>query len=132
MGINLGAFLSPLVCGYMGQDPQFFRILHRAGLTAEHGWHWGFAAASVAMVIGLLQFKIQEHKLGEVGLRSARQDESKEQKKHEADPALRARLLPKAVLTSALLGAAIISIACLGLFPAVFTLPGAIGAIFGS
>jgi len=39
MGINLGAFFSPLVCGTLGQ---------------KIGYHWGFAAAGVGMVIGLL------------------------------------------------------------------------------
>ncbi len=39
MGINLGAFFSPLVCGTLGQ---------------KVGWHWGFGAAGVGMVIGLL------------------------------------------------------------------------------
>jgi POT family proton-dependent oligopeptide transporter len=38
MGINLGAFLSPLVCGTLGQTV---------------GWHWGFGAAGVGMVLGL-------------------------------------------------------------------------------
>ncbi len=41
MGINLGAFFSPLVCGTLGE-----RI----------GYHWGFAAAGVGMVIGLLVY----------------------------------------------------------------------------
>ena len=39
MGINLGAFFSPLVCGTLGE---------------ELGWHYGFAAAGVGMLIGLL------------------------------------------------------------------------------
>jgi proton-dependent oligopeptide transporter, POT family len=39
MGINLGAFLAPLVCGYLGQ-----RV----------GWHYGFGAAGVGMVLGLV------------------------------------------------------------------------------
>ena len=39
VGINLGAFLAPLVCGTLGQ---------------EVGWHYGFGAAGVGMVIGLL------------------------------------------------------------------------------
>ncbi|MGA2989290.1 MAG: peptide MFS transporter [Candidatus Korobacteraceae bacterium] len=38
MGINLGAFFSPLVCGTLGQ---------------VYGWHYGFAAAGVGMVAGL-------------------------------------------------------------------------------
>ncbi len=40
MGVNLGAFLGPLVCGYLAQSGRF-------------GWHWGFAAAGVGMVLGL-------------------------------------------------------------------------------
>jgi POT family proton-dependent oligopeptide transporter len=39
MGINLGAFLAPLVCGTLGQ---------------VYGWHYGFAAAGVGMLAGLL------------------------------------------------------------------------------
>jgi POT family proton-dependent oligopeptide transporter len=38
MGINLGAFFSPLICGTLGQI---------------YGWHYGFAAAGVGMLIGL-------------------------------------------------------------------------------
>jgi proton-dependent oligopeptide transporter, POT family len=38
VGINLGAFFSPLVCGTLGE---------------AYGWHYGFAAAGVGMTIGL-------------------------------------------------------------------------------
>ena len=38
VGINLGAFFSPLVCGTLGE---------------ELGWHYGFAAAGFGMLIGL-------------------------------------------------------------------------------
>jgi POT family proton-dependent oligopeptide transporter len=38
MGINLGAFLCNIVCGYLA-----YRI----------GWHWGFGAAAVGMLLGL-------------------------------------------------------------------------------
>ena len=38
VGVNLGAFLSPLVCGTLGE---------------EVGWHYGFAAAGVGMLIAL-------------------------------------------------------------------------------
>jgi proton-dependent oligopeptide transporter, POT family len=43
MGVNAGAFLGPLVCGYLAQ-------------TAGFGWHWGFAAAGVGMVLGLVVY----------------------------------------------------------------------------
>ena len=38
IGINVGVIISPLICGYLGEDV---------------GWHWGFGAAGVGMVIGL-------------------------------------------------------------------------------
>ncbi|MCU0649771.1 MAG: peptide MFS transporter [Gemmatimonadaceae bacterium] len=50
MGINLGAFLGPLVCGYLAASPQF-------------GWHWGFAAAGVGMVLGLIAFVVWRDRL---------------------------------------------------------------------
>ena len=52
MGINLGATFSPLVCGTLGQ---------------KVGWHWGFAAAGVGMVFGLLQYVLTGAKLGRAG-----------------------------------------------------------------
>jgi POT family proton-dependent oligopeptide transporter len=39
VGINLGAFVAPLVCGTLGE---------------EVGWHYGFGAAGVGMTLGLL------------------------------------------------------------------------------
>ncbi len=41
MGVNLGAFFSPLVCGTLGQ---------------KIGYHWGFAAAGIGMVIALIVY----------------------------------------------------------------------------
>ena len=38
VGINLGAFLAPLICGTLGE---------------ELGWHYGFGAAGVGMTLGL-------------------------------------------------------------------------------
>jgi len=41
MGINLGAFLGSLLCGYLGET---------------YGWAWGFGAAGVGMLLGLIVF----------------------------------------------------------------------------
>jgi proton-dependent oligopeptide transporter, POT family len=41
MGINLGAFISPLICGYLGQ---------------KINWHAGFAAAGFGMCLGIVQY----------------------------------------------------------------------------
>jgi len=56
MGINAGAFVAPLICGYLGQ-----RI----------GWHVGFAAAGVGMVLGLIQYVAGRGHLGDAGLHPA-------------------------------------------------------------
>jgi proton-dependent oligopeptide transporter, POT family len=56
MGINLGAFLAPLVCGYLGQ-----RV----------NWHLGFAAAGIGMVLGLVQYVLGDKYLGNAGASSA-------------------------------------------------------------
>ncbi|MCC2546295.1 peptide MFS transporter [Hymenobacter sp. BT175] len=50
MGINLGAFFSPLVCGTLGDtdDPSDFK--------------WGFLAAGIGMLIGSLTFELLKNK----------------------------------------------------------------------
>jgi proton-dependent oligopeptide transporter, POT family len=53
MGINLGAFIAPLVCGYLGQNVS---------------WHLGFAAAGVGMTIGVIQYVLGGKNLGTAGL----------------------------------------------------------------
>jgi POT family proton-dependent oligopeptide transporter len=52
MGINLGAFLAPLICGYIGET---------------YGWFYGFSIAGFGMLLGLLVFGRGQHKLGENG-----------------------------------------------------------------
>lgn len=52
MGINLGAALGPLVCSFLGE---------------KFDWHYGFAAAGVGMLLGLVQFHLNRHHLGPVG-----------------------------------------------------------------
>lgn len=53
MGINLGAFIGQLITGFLGE---------------KIGWHWGFAAAGVAMIIGLAQFWLMSSRtLGDIG-----------------------------------------------------------------
>ncbi len=51
MGINVGAALGPLICGFLAQE----------------NWHYGFAAAGFGMLFGLIQFKITEDQLGDAG-----------------------------------------------------------------
>ncbi len=54
MGINIGALLGILICGYLGE---------------KVGWHYGFGAACIGMSFGLVLFYSLQHLLGEVGLK---------------------------------------------------------------
>jgi POT family proton-dependent oligopeptide transporter len=56
MGINLGALLSPLACGYVGE-----RI----------GWRLGFGLAGLGMLVGLIQYSFGGKYLGSAGLHPA-------------------------------------------------------------
>ena len=52
IGINLGAFISSLVVGYVGE---------------VYGWHYGFGLAGIGMALGLLQYLIGLKYLKQVG-----------------------------------------------------------------
>jgi len=67
MGINLGALLAPLVCGYLAQSVAFRAWLASHGYNASHSWHWGFAAAGVGMTLGLAQYVIGGRRLAHIG-----------------------------------------------------------------
>jgi POT family proton-dependent oligopeptide transporter len=53
-GINVGAMIGPLVCGFLGE---------------KVNWHLGFGAAGIGMVLGLIQYQLGGKYLGEAGLR---------------------------------------------------------------
>ncbi len=52
MGINLGAFIAPLICGFLADNVN---------------WHVGFAAAGVGMAFGVVQYLAGGKTLGDVG-----------------------------------------------------------------
>ncbi len=53
MGINIGAVLGPLICGYFAENIN---------------WHLGFAIAGIGMAFGLAQYRMMQHHLGDIGL----------------------------------------------------------------
>jgi POT family proton-dependent oligopeptide transporter len=53
MGINVGALVSPLICGWVGE---------------KINWRWGFAVSAFGMIIGLIQYMLSGNLLGEAGL----------------------------------------------------------------
>jgi proton-dependent oligopeptide transporter, POT family len=52
MGINIGAAIGPLICSYLGE------IVN---------WHYGFGAAGIGMVLGLIQYRLTAKRLGDAG-----------------------------------------------------------------
>ena len=52
IGINVGAFLSSLIVGYVGET---------------YGWHYGFGLAGIGMTLGLLQYLYGQKYLSQVG-----------------------------------------------------------------
>lgn len=67
MGINMGATLAPIVCGYLAQSDHFKTVLAKVGLSPESSWHFGFAAAGVGMCIGLVHLVMQWKLLDKIG-----------------------------------------------------------------
>lgn len=62
MGVNAGAFLGIMLCGYLGETV---------------GWSWGFGLAGIFMLLGLLQFWLAHSIFGDVGLAPKKQFEEK-------------------------------------------------------
>ena len=59
MGINLGAFIGPLIAGWLA---------HR------YGWRIGFLAAAIGLPLGLAQFWLSRHRFNGAGARHNRND----------------------------------------------------------
>ena len=56
MGINIGALISPLICGYVGE---------------KISWRWGFGVAGIGMLAGVIQYVLGYRHLGTAGLHPA-------------------------------------------------------------
>ncbi len=56
MGVNSGAFLGMLLCGYIGESENW-------------GWSYGFGLAGVFMLVGMLQFYFTQNIFGDIGLK---------------------------------------------------------------
>jgi POT family proton-dependent oligopeptide transporter len=54
MGVNAGAFLGIMLCGYIGE---------------KISWSWGFGLAGIFMFFGMLQFYFTQNIFGEIGLK---------------------------------------------------------------
>jgi POT family proton-dependent oligopeptide transporter len=73
MGINLGAFISPFVTGFLAQSETFRRFITTIGMNPAKAWHWGFAAAGVGMTLGVIQYVLGGKRLKDAGMKPAKQ-----------------------------------------------------------
>ncbi len=121
MGINIGAFLAPLVVGFLAQGEQFKGFLSNHGIAPEYSWHFGFAAAAVGMFFGLVWYVLGWKHLGEAG-------------KYPAKPATEAIGIRNRRILQIGLGVAItaiVSLAVLSGLKLIVVTPQAVGHFFG-
>ena len=71
MGINAGAFLGSLLCGYLGE---------------KIGWHYGFGLAGVFMFFGMLQFYFGQKIFGVIGNKPVKNTETAIKETIEEEP----------------------------------------------
>lgn len=73
MGINVGAFFAPLVCGYLAED--YFATKGGDGKILKYAFEYGFLAAGIGMLLGQIIFNTLAQKyLGDVGLYPAKSE----------------------------------------------------------
>jgi proton-dependent oligopeptide transporter, POT family len=64
MGINVGAFFAPLICGFLAED--YFKTT--IGGVDHFGFQYGFLASSIGMIVGQVIFNVLGNRfLGEMG-----------------------------------------------------------------
>lgn len=68
MGVNLGAFLAPIVLSILTDG--LFAVKSETGEILTHGYKYGFLAASIGMILGYIIFaSLSKKYLGEIGLK---------------------------------------------------------------
>ncbi len=70
MGVNAGAFLGIMLCGYLGESM---------------GWSYGFGLAGIFMLLGLIQFYFAQRIFGDIGKKPDRKN-SKDEKEETFTP----------------------------------------------
>jgi proton-dependent oligopeptide transporter, POT family len=98
MGINLGALIAPLLCGWVGE-----RI----------SWRYGFALAGLGMLVGVVQYAMTGHYLGTAGLRPGT----------TGNPVEDARQKRNAVFAMSTVGAILAGVGILGAIGAITLTP---------
>ena len=88
MGVNAGAFLGIMLCGYIGETVS---------------WSWGFGLAGVFMFFGMLQFYFTQGIFGDIGLKPTAEDNLKKASNEDGDKRVPFTQLDLVLMVSALL-----------------------------
>jgi proton-dependent oligopeptide transporter, POT family len=67
MGINIGSVLAGFIVGYLAKGVTFKNFLASIGQDPNSSWHYGFGAAGVGMVLGLVIYVLNQRQLKNVG-----------------------------------------------------------------
>lgn len=70
MGVNAGAFLGIMLCGYIGE---------------QVSWSWGFGLAGIFMFFGMLQFYFTQGIFGDIGKKPTAQEKEEKAKANDDD-----------------------------------------------
>ncbi|OFZ64450.1 MAG: amino acid permease [Bacteroidetes bacterium RIFCSPHIGHO2_02_FULL_44_7] len=70
MGVNAGAFLGIMLCGYLGETL---------------GWSYGFGLAGIFMFLGMLQFHFAQKIFGDIGLKPEKTEDNTPKLEFEGD-----------------------------------------------
>lgn len=70
MGVNAGAFLGIMLCGYLGETL---------------GWSYGFGLAGIFMLLGMLQFHFAQKIFGDIGLKPEKTEDNTPKLEFEGD-----------------------------------------------
>ena len=68
MGINIGATVAPLICGFMAENPKFVSFLSSIGLASKTGWAWAFGITGAGMLLSLINFVLRRHLIRDLSL----------------------------------------------------------------
>ena len=77
MGINIGSVLAGFIVGYLAKGETFKSFLASMGQDPNSSWHYGFGAAGVGMVLGLVIYLLNQGQLKSVGNKIPRTARSK-------------------------------------------------------
>jgi POT family proton-dependent oligopeptide transporter len=78
MGINLGAFIAPLIVGWLAQSAAFKDVLAGMGVDPTTSWNWGFGVGAFGMFCGLIQYRMGWKHFGDAGIHPSIPAESAE------------------------------------------------------